>query len=214
MSQFILDSNIFITFSKLGRLDILERFFSTEYGNDLIMCSVVIKEVKGKEGLIRGIENIKEETNPSQETIDVLKAYYNAIKVNNPELHTKYDADYALLATAIKHKVDFIVTNDRAISYLFNKYKNKRGNEELKKINALNLSHFLALLQRSYKTLCNNSELASFNLDSYNLDEIPSHFKNMKMGECFKDEINPKKYCERLQSIFGNYKTNILTICR
>ena len=213
MGKFVLDANIFIAFEKLGRFDVLEKFFDKSKQNQLIVATEIISECKNIQGRIRSIENFSEEKNVDKGIIANLKQYYESISKTEKELHTKNDADYALIAAAIMNKADFIVTNDREILILFNRYKKKKKMPaDITKIRTYHLAAYLDLFYRSYRNLVSNNELAQFNLDIYNNDEIPSHFKNMERGSCFDKTVNPEVYCQRLQSVFGNYRTNVLNI--
>jgi len=116
MVKFVFDANIPIAFSKIGRFGILEKLFSVSavIDTELTMAVQNLNECTG--GLSENIcSNLEKFTSydGTQDTayntcLNNAKKYFDAIK-KNCQLHTKNDADFHFIATAMLNKPDYLL---------------------------------------------------------------------------------------------------------
>ena len=210
MLRFLFDANIPIAFSKTGHFSILESLFSSsDFDHELIMGSINLAECKkGVDDEVKNLARFKEETADDTGLLEHIKKYYDAIRSKYDELHQRNDADFRFIMVGLLVKPDFLVSNDRALVWFFNKYKNKYEYT----LKCYTLAHFLDLIRRSFLKACTQKELLCTNLNVYHNDEIPSLFKNMKRAKCFADGIDSEKYLRRNQEVFGDYKNNAFKV--
>lgn len=221
LNKLVFDANIPIAFKNANCFHILENLFGKNK-LALVMHEANLKECKDLSSKIETLTNFRKISVKDDGLLSKMKEFYEECSrgaddfkkyVSSPQgMHTKDDADYYLIITALSEKPDILVTNDRQVFWFFTKYRN-RYYPKLN-IRIYTLAHFLRLLNISYKQICTNVEMAQVNVDIYREQELPNLYNNMNRAKCFACGVDSIKYCKRNQELFLDYGNNVIDVVK
>ncbi|MEA3515422.1 MAG: hypothetical protein U9R34_08135 [Nanoarchaeota archaeon] len=207
MEIFIFDANVPIALDTSGHFSILKDIFE-DNDNKIIMSKDNFEECRKKYDYklcrkLQGISCFEIETNIDQEKLKDIKITCEKKLKQKMHQDPRKSTDYQVILMAIEKNADFLVTNDRKLFQVFEKYQQYINTPEIRKIKPLTMALFLRYLQNLNKEIFTPLQTANINFDIYEKVETPNFCQGVKtMGWEYND----------VQKVFRPYARNVISI--
>ncbi|MBD3203946.1 hypothetical protein GF327_06610 [Candidatus Woesearchaeota archaeon] len=202
-----MDKEIFVFDANVPRI-----FWETDYQNDLLdffddtQYKILMAQANFDEIYSYKIRSKLKNLKTFEIISKIDKKLIKSIKKRCGELykfiHTKKDNDYIVMALAIKHNANYLVTNDRDIINAMKKYKKDKGYSKEELI----ITSIAALLKYMFelrKDMFTTKKHVKMNFNIYKKVEIPN----------FVDGIKNRQWDEYMvKGVFRPYATNVIKL--